>query len=638
MRRTIRMLALWIFASVLASTALAAKGTELAWDDGKKDDMRSTEGGGHVVRFERPTEDFALTAVRLHGSRYGAYYDPAWTIARVRVCDEQMEEIAHAFVPYDSWKHGADSWVEVPVGPLRLPENFFVGVEYFPAQTRGIYQSIDTDSSGHSYGLGGSEIGVSLETGDWMIRAVGSKKALKVEQPDLESVEVIARGEGEELAKRSMAGTGHAVIFKQPKGKKMLTGFSLYGGRYGTGYKPDRTWFHVVICDKKLKPIYRTAFPYSSFDYAMEWVDFELPPLEVPKDFAILVYFAPTQTKGIYVGLWTEKKSASLKGLPKNVAGKPEKGQGWMMKAHCAPSLGKLELPAFALAPTPAPTPAEELDALEIAQLIEDQDDAELEEDLEEARRISARLVAGGSPEQAYEFEQSDHFFLRSQNVDEKARSALLSVMEGAHGSLTGRFGFERVSAIEGKRIHLHLYIGKGKEMALFTSPSSPEYSLIVLRGESRALRAPTNGGPHVVYGFCHELGHVLMGWENSEHKWAHYLGSYLTSDVHAKLGNRGWVDPYDYHSIEGLPRFEKEVEGVEPGLGEAEAVASLFQAIGERFGQKLYGPAVAWIIENREGSPFNAVRLYRLEDLAAALVALECDETEVERLFGGGA
>ncbi len=102
MRRLVRTAVLGILVGGLASPALAAKGTELAWDDGKKDARRSTAGGGHVVRFERPTEEFALTAVKLHGSRYGAGYDPAWTVARVRVCDDQLKELAHAFVPYDS--------------------------------------------------------------------------------------------------------------------------------------------------------------------------------------------------------------------------------------------------------------------------------------------------------------------------------------------------------------------------------------------------------------------------------------------------------------------------------------------------------------------------------------------------------
>ena len=315
------MIAMWILAlaglvGVAAPVSATLGGDELAHDDGKQDDQRSTAGGGHVVRFERPSEEFVLTGVRLHGSQYGGGYEPEWTLARVRVCDGSMKELSRSFVPYDAWKMGRAEWIEVPVGPLRVPEAFFVSVEYFPEQQKGIYQSIDTDGSGHSWGLGRDGLGPALETGEWMIRAVGSKKAPKVELPDPESVEQVARGEGEMLDQSSMAGAGHAVLFQQPKKKPMLTGFALFGGRYGAGYDPDTTFFHVFVCDKKLKPLYRTAFPYSSFGTDLEWVELELPPLSVPKDFAILVYFDPTQTKGIYVGRWAEEKTASSPACP----------------------------------------------------------------------------------------------------------------------------------------------------------------------------------------------------------------------------------------------------------------------------------------------------------------------------------
>ena len=303
-----------------------------------------------------------------------------------------------------------------------------------------------------------------------------------------------------------------------------------------------------------------------------------------------------------------------------------------MITARCTASLGKVELPELG---AEAAVEGEGLDALAMAQLMEDLDLAELEEDVEEARKLATRLAEAKAGEGATAFEMSEHFFLRSDGVDEKARAALLKIMECAHDSLTTRFGFEKVSAVDGKRIHLRLSIAPGQKTTLFTSPGSPDYSLIVLRGEKRALRAPTHGGPHVVYGFCHELGHVLMGWEDSEHQWAHYLGSYVTSDVHEKLGDQGWVDPYDYHSMEGLPRFEQGIENAEPGRGEAKAVAKLFDEIGKRFGQEIYGPATAWIRENREGKPFSAVRLYLLADLAAALIEQGCDPKQVEELFG---
>ena len=93
-------------ACTLALLIASVVSTELAHDDGKQDGKRSTAGGGHVVRFERPTDGFTLTGVRIHGSRYGGGYDPTWTLARVRLFDESMRELERAFVPFDAWKVG----------------------------------------------------------------------------------------------------------------------------------------------------------------------------------------------------------------------------------------------------------------------------------------------------------------------------------------------------------------------------------------------------------------------------------------------------------------------------------------------------------------------------------------------------
>ena len=141
-----------IVAMLVAGTALAAAGKgELAHDDGKADAKRSTAGTGHAVLFVREDEDFAVTAVRVHGSRYGGQYDPAYALARVSLCDESMEPFAQAFEPYASWKVGAPDWIDVPIGPARVPERFYAVVEFFPTQTKGIYLSVDTDASGSSF-------------------------------------------------------------------------------------------------------------------------------------------------------------------------------------------------------------------------------------------------------------------------------------------------------------------------------------------------------------------------------------------------------------------------------------------------------------------------------------------------------
>jgi len=616
----------------LASSASAADPV-LRHDDGKRDDKRSTAGSGHVVAFDRPSADFMVTGVRVHGERYGGRYDPYFALARVSVCDASMKVLAESFAPYTLWKPGSPQWAEVEVGPCRVPERFHVVVEFFPTASRGIYMSIDTDAGLNSFSGVQERIGGALEGGDWMVRVVGAKKPPVLEAADPENTTQLALGAGETIGERSTAGSGHVVLFKAPGKQRLLTSVSVFGRRYGGGYDPRTTFFHVFVCDRKLKVVSRSAHPYAAFPTDVsKWVDFAIEPILVPRNFALLVYFEPTAKRGVYMGKWKEKKAASLAGLPGKVQGKAPKGEGWMIRATVAASAGKRELPAF-------DDGAEEggIDAARIAETLERLDELELTEDADGANALIAE-IAKEAPEEADRmgrFHLTEHFLLRQSGMEEKQVAALLILMETAHASITTRFGFEQVGAIAGKRIHLRVTLDDDLGTALFTNPRSAKFSQIVLRGPKTVLNAPTNGGPHVVYGFCHEFGHVLIGWEDGKHCWAHYLGSVVASDVHAKLGNAGWWDPYDYHAIEGLPRFEKEIEGAAPGLSDERSMGRLFREIGVRFGEDVYAKAVTWIRANREGVPFNAVRLYKIADLRAALVAITKDQEAVDEVFG---
>ncbi|MFV1960136.1 MAG: hypothetical protein ACC662_12075, partial [Planctomycetota bacterium] len=503
-------------ALVLASPAFAgaarAKDLELRHDDGRPDDRRSTAGGGHVVSFTRPSDPFVVTGVRIHGERYGGAYDPFLTVARVSLRDAAWRPLATTFVPYDAWPRGRAGWADVVIPPCSVPEAFYVVVEYFPTGTKGVYQSIDTGAAEGSYAGTLAGLGRPLPGGGWMIRVLGSKKIPQVVRPDLEDTVVLVRGEGEPIGRLSAAGRGHALRFRTRK-RPLLVSVSIFGARYGRA----GGFFHVFVCDRKLKILARSSHPYDLFSTGdLEWVDVPIPATRVPREFQVVVCFDPTATKGVYVGKWKEKGGHSLLAYPGRSTEKLAPGEGWMIRATMAKSAGKSRLAAPA-----APPPASGPDASEIAALREAVDRAEVEEKVNEANGLVARL-AETDPEAAARlgrFDESPHFLLRRVGMTDEAAASLLRLMEAAYDVLSEQFQLENVAGVEGKKIHLHVTLGKGLETKLFTSPRSPDYSLIVLRGDAKALRAPTRGGPHVVYGFCHELGHVILGWEDSQHQ-----------------------------------------------------------------------------------------------------------------------
>jgi hypothetical protein len=108
--------------AIVQTKADGPKGSarELAVDDGKMKGKKSIAGGGHAVRFEAPGEGWTLTAVRVHGSRYG-YPRPPREDFKVFLCDDQFKQIADFAFPYSRFERGDATWVTLKVKPTNVP-------------------------------------------------------------------------------------------------------------------------------------------------------------------------------------------------------------------------------------------------------------------------------------------------------------------------------------------------------------------------------------------------------------------------------------------------------------------------------------------------------------------------------------
>ena len=94
----------------------------------------------------------------------------------------------------------------------------------------------------------------------------------------------------------------------------------------------------------------------------------------------------------------------------------------------------------------------------------------------------------------------------------------------------------------------------------------------LTVRSE-KDLRRPSAGGMFVIYGICHEIGHLAMyrlirdhTWMSTEgaEGWAHYLGSRLVDGVHAREGADLWPDAYDYLA-DGTKPLQKQIDSSDP-------------------------------------------------------------------------
>lgn len=160
------------FAARTAKPAeLSGRPVEHAHDDGGQAGKKSIAGGGHAVKFQAPGDGWYLTAVRIHGSRYG-YPRPPRESIRLWLCDKDFKVIAELAFPYSSFTRGPSKWVRLRLPtPTNVPPGFIVCVGFNPTATKGVFVSHDKAASGNSLtGLPGRG-SRDFTRGDWMIRA-----------------------------------------------------------------------------------------------------------------------------------------------------------------------------------------------------------------------------------------------------------------------------------------------------------------------------------------------------------------------------------------------------------------------------------------------------------------------------------
>lgn len=148
-----------------------SKPTILARDDGQAAGNLSIEGSGHVVRFEAPGPNLFLTAVQIHGKRYGTPTPPREDF-HIWLCDTNARVIANFPFPYSRFQSGpAAQWVTFETKPTAVPARFLIVVGFNPTFTKGVHVSRDAQNSGESFtGLPG-QTPQAFRDGDWLIRA-----------------------------------------------------------------------------------------------------------------------------------------------------------------------------------------------------------------------------------------------------------------------------------------------------------------------------------------------------------------------------------------------------------------------------------------------------------------------------------
>ena len=144
--------------------------------------------------------------------------------------------------------------------------------------------------------------------------------------------DVLQHGDGTADGKKSLAGSGHLILFDAQKEGRWLNKLEVFGARYGYPQAPNES-FHVYLTDVKGNPLRDVSVPYALWERGKEqWVSLPLEPMQVSKLFGIGLALNPTQTKGVFVGTDNVEKGYSYMWVPKGRTTKLE-GAAWMVRA-----------------------------------------------------------------------------------------------------------------------------------------------------------------------------------------------------------------------------------------------------------------------------------------------------------------
>ena len=152
-----------------------------------------------------------------------------------------------------------------------------------------------------------------------------------------DELRTLQHDDGTQEDRRSIAGAGHAVRFECPdEGEWFLKELSVHAARYGSP-RPPRDDFQIVIANEDHTRRWTITKPYALFKRGQErWVRIRFKPVKIEGPFHVALFFHPTRTKGVFVGIDTDADpthSATVVEDDSEQQATDLKGD-WMIRAH----------------------------------------------------------------------------------------------------------------------------------------------------------------------------------------------------------------------------------------------------------------------------------------------------------------
>lgn len=234
-----------------------------------------------------------------------------------------------------------------------------------------------------------------------------------------------------------------------------------------------------------------------------------------------------------------------------------------------------------------------------------------------------------------------------TNGVETRGLAALADAFDLVLDAYRDVFGLTNFSKVPGKKLRLRAHLEPKITRPPHFAPEHPFHSEVDFPViEAAAFTSPTKEGQFLLYGLCHELGHVLAMWgdpknEEDRHAWAHYTGVVVVEHLAETRQDAPTMQACRDVRWRSLAFEKKRLAAAKtpPGGKDADAVLARFVALHESVGPKAIGEALDALDGKEEHLLVNRVRYYSMRAFEKALLATKAGRAHkkaIEAAFAG--
>jgi hypothetical protein len=271
--------------------------------------------------------------------------------------------------------------------------------------------------------------------------------------------------------------------------------------------------------------------------------------------------------------------------------------------------------------------------------------------------------------------------------MEPEGLESLADALDRVLDAYRDEFGFESWSKVPGKKLRVRAHLVAKITRPPHFAPEFPWHSEIDFPLiDAKAFHSPTPEGQFLLYGLCHELGHVIAMWgdrdhEEDHHAWAHYTGVAIVERLSKTMKDDPALKELKdvrWRSLEiererlakggddekpkagggekpasgsgdkpkggtgdkpktGDKGKSKDGASVKPALEDRNGVLALLIALHDAVGPKTIGEAINELDRESQELRINLVRYYSMKEFERALLATDAGKKhkkEITALF----